>query len=128
MSNKLAVINNELKKMIENDLYNNIIKFADSLSDQFPQNEDIKAYKTLITSFFNPHDFTIEFCKHVLPYKDDILSKQKDKLLNELKKDETLFYQLTKIMTDPSFTEDDIDVVWLWLEKFIKLATKYTTL
>lgn len=120
--------NLDLKKAIENDLYNNIIKFTDLLIDQFPNNEDIVAYKTLITKFFSPETLIQEFCKHVLPYKDDILSHNKNKLLEELKKDETLFYQLTKIMNDPSFSEEDIDNTWKWMDKFIKLGLKYQSL
>lgn len=117
-----------LKDAIEKDLYNNVIKFSELLIDQFPENTDLVAYKTMLEKFFSPTTFTQEFCKHVLPYKNEILTKQKDKLLDELKKDETLFYQLTKILEDPSFTPEDTDNTWKWLNKFVSLGIKYSNI
>jgi hypothetical protein len=118
------------------ELYNfktRMLQFIDELIEQFPSEPSFIIIRIFVSDKIPVKDVLGRFMKECLPYRDLIKSRNEDfflysdfmfeKYASQVGTDEIKHFR--KMWESDIMDEDDKNAVWLWLNMFIRLATKY---
>jgi len=110
-----------------------LVSFLDELIEQFPQEGDIVVFRLFVTNQMPIKTYLDKFCLEL--NNNNFSSRQKiaerdDKYFLDIpiSNDTENFFRLPylrKLWTSPNLDFDDKEVIWKWLDLFVKLADKY---
>lgn len=111
------------------DFHTNLLQFFDELIGQFPEEGDLIIIRVFLKDKVSILDTINYCCLNILPLKNNIKEKDEsifldnDALFEKLNKDNVNRFK--KLWRSGRLDQKDKDVVWEWLNLFIKLMEKH---
>jgi hypothetical protein len=104
-----------------------LIQFLDELIDQFPSESDLVIARVMISDQIPIADVMNVFSQKIEPYKEKIKERD-DKFFLENTSlftgaNENSVINLKKIWSSTKLDTDDREVIWNWIDIFVKLST-----
>ena len=111
------------------DFKNNFVNFIDELIQQFPNEKDLIIFRIFLKDQVPIEEVMKRFVEKLLPLKENVK-----------KRDETFFINNNVLFGDSNsdkvghfsalwqssrLDKDDKDIIWSWVDLFIRLAEKY---
>jgi hypothetical protein len=122
---------NEKIKVMDN-FHKSLVGFLDALSEMFPKEPHFIIARIAVKDRINVCDILEYFNKYVIPHKNLIKSRNKEIIVDKIftiGQSEGVSIEKESVSSHiklyDSMSEDDKNILWSWVELFVKLVDKY---
>lgn len=105
------------------DFLSNFTTFIDELIDQFPAQSALILFRLSIGNDISGDDIMTHVIQHFLPHKQKIKDRDLDFFLKNHKYEKQHIDTFLNIWK--SIDEENKQIIWKWVDKFIRLTEKY---
>ena len=110
-----------------------LVNFLDEIIEQFPMESDFVLIRMFIKDQIPVHDVLGRFIKDILPLKEHVNKRDESFFL-----DNQILYtggnihseridHFKNLWKSNSLDKEDRDIIWKWMDCFIKISNKYYT-